>query len=144
MIDEKGGGHKISQAELKKRIHIINPNFPMSELGTLTNNKTELKAKELYEMLKDNELENFDPLEEAFKLLDPEGKGELNIGRLKSLFKALGYGDIQKKDTEILIECLDVDKDGKITIDDFKEIFKFMEEKEREEREAEEKQEEED
>lgn len=37
------------------------------------------------------------------------------------------------KDTEILIECLDVDKDGKITIDDFKEIFKFMEEKEREE-----------
>jgi len=25
-------------------------------------------------MLKDNELENFDPLEEAFKLLDPDGK----------------------------------------------------------------------
>ena len=47
----------------------------MSELGTLTNNKTELKAKELYDMLKDNELDKFDPLEEAFKLLDPEGSG---------------------------------------------------------------------
>ena len=71
----------------------------MSELGTLTNNKTELKAKELYDMLKDNELENFDPLEEAFKLLDPEGKGELDIKRLKELFMALGYGEIEKKDT---------------------------------------------
>ena len=51
----------------------------MSELGTLTNNKTELKAKELYDMLKDNELENFDPLEEAFKLLGPDGTGALDI-----------------------------------------------------------------
>ena len=63
MIDEKGNGDRISQSELRKRIHIINPSFPMSELGTLTNNKTELKAKELYDMLKDNELDNFDPLE---------------------------------------------------------------------------------
>ena len=92
MIDEKGGGEKISQAELKKRIHVINPNFPMSELGTLTNNKTELKAKELYDMLKDNELDKFDPLEEAFKLLDPNNSGELDITRLKSLFCNLGYG----------------------------------------------------
>ena len=71
---------------------MINPNFPMSELGTLTNNKTELKAKELYDMLKDNELENFDPLEEAFKLLDPDGTGALDIKRLKDLFLNLGYG----------------------------------------------------
>ncbi len=133
MIDEKGGGLKISQSELKKRIHIINPNFPMSELGTLTNNKTELKATELYDMLKDNELENFDPLEEAFKLLDPDGKGELDIVRLKQLFKALGYGEIEKKDTQILIECLDVDGDKKITLSDFKAIFKIMKEKELEE-----------
>ena len=130
MIDEKHGGEKISQAELKKRIHVINPNFPMSELGTLTNNKTELKAKELYEMLKDNELENFDPLEEAFKLLDPEGTGALSITRLKSLFSNLGYGQIEKKDTQILLECLDVDNDGKISLRDFKEIFKIMKEKE--------------
>ena len=105
----------------------------MSELGTLTNNKTELKAKELYEMLKDNELENFDPLEEAFKLLDPDNKGELDIKRLKELFISLGYGEIEKKDTQILIECLDTNDDGKIDLNDFKEIFRIMKEKEKEE-----------
>jgi len=133
MIDEKGNGDRISQSELRKRIHIINPSFPMSELGTLTNNKTELKAKELYDMLKDNELDNFDPLEEAFKLLDPEGKGELDIKRLKELFMSLGYGEIEKKDTEILVECLDTNGDGIIDLTDFKEIFRIMKEKEKEE-----------
>ena len=97
MIDEKNGGEKISQAELKKRIHVINPNFPMSELGTLTNNKTELKAKELYDMLKDNELENFDPLEEAFKLLDPDNTGSLDIKRLKSLSLTLVTDKLKRR-----------------------------------------------
>ena len=108
----------------------------MSELGTLTNNKTELKAKELYDMLKDNELENFDPLEEAFKLLDPDNTGALDIKRLKSLFSNLGYGQIEKKDQQILLECLDVDGDGEIKLNDFKAIFKIMKEKESKEDES--------
>ena len=33
--------------------------------------RNELKSKDLYELLKQNELENFDPLEEAYNLLDP-------------------------------------------------------------------------
>ena len=65
-------------------------------------------------------------MEEAFKLLDPEGKGELNIGRLKGLFKELGYSTLEKKDIEILEECMDVTGDGKITLDDFDRIFEFM------------------
>ncbi len=43
----------------------------------------ELKAKDLFELLKQNELENFDPLEEAFNLLDPAKTGVLDIQRLK-------------------------------------------------------------
>ena len=72
-------------------------------------------------------------MEEAFKLLDPEGKGELDIKRLKELFMSLGYGEIEKKDTEILVECLDTNGDGIIDLTDFKEIFRIMKEKEKEE-----------
>ena len=52
MIDEKGGGLKISQAELKKRLLTINPGFPDKDLPILTNNKNEIRAKDVYELLK--------------------------------------------------------------------------------------------
>ncbi len=38
----------------------------------------------------------------------------------------LGYGDINKRDMKILIECLDMDKDGKISINDFKDMLNYV------------------
>jgi len=45
-----------------------------------------MKSKELYELLKQNELENFDPLLEAYNLLDPQKTGAIEIKRLKEVF----------------------------------------------------------
>jgi hypothetical protein len=58
-------------AELKKKVPSINPGFPINEIPALTQGRNELKSKDLFELLKQNELEKFDPLEEAFNLLDP-------------------------------------------------------------------------
>ncbi len=128
-MDEKNGGVKVSLNELKKKIPIINPNFPTGEIQTLTNGKMELKAKDLYELLRHNELENFDPLEEAYNLLDPNKTGAIDIARLRSIFTTLGYEDIDKKDVEILNDCLDVNKDGKISIEDLREVYESMKKK---------------
>jgi len=35
----------------------------------------------------------------------------------------MGYGELDKKDVEILKECLDLDKDGKISEKDLQEVF---------------------
>lgn len=35
---------------------------------------------------------------------------------------------MDKKDKEILRECLDVDKDGKISLDDFRALFNYLKE----------------
>ena len=39
------------------------------------------------------------------------------------MLSSLGYGELDKKDVEILKECLDIDKDGKITKKDLEEVF---------------------
>ena len=78
ILDEKNNGQKITLAELKKKLPIINPNFPEVEIGTLVNGKNEIKSKELLEILKDNELYDFDPVKEAFFLLDPHRTGEFS------------------------------------------------------------------
>lgn len=125
IIDEKNGPEKVSLSELKKKMEVINPNLTERDIMTLMNQKNEISAKALHDLLKQNELGDFDPLGEAFKLLD-DGSGELDFERLRMIFKSLNYGDLEKKDMEILYECLDIDKDGKITLDDFRELFDYL------------------
>lgn len=47
----------------------------------------------------------------------------MNINSYWEVFHTLGFGDIDKRDVEILYECLDLDKDGKISVSDLREIF---------------------
>ncbi|EGR30428.1 hypothetical protein IMG5_132500 [Ichthyophthirius multifiliis] len=125
ILDEKNQGSKISLQELKKKIPVLNPNFPLNEIPALTQGKAEIKSKELFELLKQNELENFDPLQEAFNLLDPNKTGAIDMGRLQKVFSVLGYADLDQKDISILEECLNIraDKQGKITLNDLRDIF---------------------
>ena len=111
---------------MKRRIQIINPNFPINELALFTGGKPEIMFKELYELLQDNEInEDLDPLNEAVGLL-LDKEGNLDLEKLKNTSQALGYPTLEKKDLEILKECIDIDGDGKISKNDFNELFKFM------------------
>jgi len=125
IIDERNGPEKVTVYELKKKMEVINPELTEKDIMTLMNQKNEISAKALHDLLRQNELGDFDPLGEAFRLLD-DGTGELDFDKLKAIFKSLNYGELEKKDTEILYECLDIDKDGKITIDDFRELFDYL------------------
>jgi len=44
------------------------------------------------------------------------------------LFKRFGYPKLVYEDEKAMIDCLDVDKDGKVSITDLREIFKFFKE----------------
>ena len=101
-----------------------------------------MQLSHLRELLKDNEITNFDPLAEAFKAYDPQGTGYVDTDVLRNVFQNLGggcqfasewiddffptgFGEITDEDLQILVETGDVDGDGKISLDDFRGMIDF-------------------
>ena len=116
------------------------------------NNKNEMSFDELRDLLIDNEVKNFDPVAEAFKVYDPENSGFVDTEVLRSIFESLGFGEITDDgararapgasstsakqssftrappslaDLAILVETGDVDGDGKISLTDFRHMLDF-------------------
>ena len=89
------------------------------------NGQQEMDANGLYELLASTQIEDFDAVEEAFKLLDVDGKGYLEVDTFKEIFKNLNLGEIAPSDEEIFREVADFDGDGKINLDDFRQILTY-------------------
>ena len=111
---------KISRAELKKYLEAFPKEYTDKEIAFLMNGKREMDANELYELLASTQIEDFDAVEEAFKLLDTEGNGELTVETFKTIFKNLELGEIAPSDEDIFREVADFDGDGKINLSDFR------------------------
>ena len=83
-------------------------------------NRPELTLTDLQDLLVNNEVVNFDPVAEAFKVYDPHGTGFVDTDILRNIFQGLGFGEISEEDLKILVETGDGDKDGKISLKDFR------------------------
>lgn len=59
---------KISLANLKKRLGVFFPNMNVKDYRFLMNNRRELTLEDLKELLLENDVQNFDPVAEAFKV----------------------------------------------------------------------------
>ena len=123
-FDVEGSG-KITQAQLKKRLGVFYKDMPNKEYKFLMNDQSELTLDDLRELLLDNEVKNFDPVAEAFKVYDPDGTGFVDSNVLRSIFENLGFGEITDDDLTILTETGDVDGDGKISLMDFRKMLDF-------------------
>ena len=84
-----------------------------------------MDSSSLYDLLASTQIEDFDAVEEAFKLLDVEGKGYLDVQTFKEIFKNLKLGEIAPSDEDIFNEVADFDKDGVINLDDFRKILTY-------------------
>jgi Ca2+-binding EF-hand superfamily protein len=66
----------------------------LKEVRYLLNNQNEITFEELYELLKDNQLKNFDPVKDAFKVYDPNDSGFVDMAVVHEFFDSLGFGTI--------------------------------------------------
>jgi Ca2+-binding EF-hand superfamily protein len=121
-LDRSG---QITLSNLKKRLGVFYKNMPNKEFRFLMNNASSMNIDDLRELLVDNEVQNFDPVAEAFKVYDPHSTGYVDTEILRNVFMNLGFGDISDEDLEILIETGDGDKDGKISLNDFRNMLPF-------------------
>jgi hypothetical protein len=110
---------KVTRKSLRQFLNGFPNVYQMQDIKFLLNNKSELDSKELYDLLKNNKLQDFDPLKETYNILDPENKGFINEKDFQSIMEAMGFTDITEYDLPVLLEVADKDGDGKITFEDF-------------------------
>ncbi|CAE7662791.1 CPK33, partial [Symbiodinium pilosum] len=124
-FDTSGKG-KLTMSEIKRRLQTFYKDITTREVKFLLNNQPEITFDELYALLKDNQLTNFDPVKEAFKVYaDPANSNFVDMDIVKGFFKELGYGEISDEDAKIILETADADKDQRIGIDDFRMMVPF-------------------
>uniref|UniRef100_A0A7S3PK49 EF-hand domain-containing protein n=1 Tax=Aplanochytrium stocchinoi TaxID=215587 RepID=A0A7S3PK49_9STRA len=121
---------KITLKNLQDRIRAFHPNkksLPKGELKFLMGGKPHLTYADLKQMIEDGStISGFDPMEEAFKLYDPNNTGFIDMDVLRKVFSELGHGEITEEDTKLLIEAADYDGDGKINLNDFQNMTKLL------------------
>ncbi len=82
-----------------------------------------LSAADLKALLLDNDLTNFDPVAEAFKVYDPAGTGFVDTSTLRDVFRRLGFGELSEEDMSVLLTTADKDGDGRISLADFRRVL---------------------
>lgn len=116
---------KVTRKELKSYLSAFPKQYSNKEIAFLMNGLYEMDANQLHELLSSTHIEEFDAVEEAFKLLDVENKGFLSVDTFKQIFKNLNLGEIAPSDEDIFKEVADFDGDGVINLNDFRKILTY-------------------
>ena len=127
VINPAHQGKKVDLAQMKKRIALINPSITEKDILRIGDNAHQITAENYYELCKEyaEDLEGHDPIAAAFQFLIDDS-GEIDFEKVNKYFEAFGYEELQKRDVEIIHEHMDLKREGKVSLDDFKRIFKFL------------------
>eukprot|EP01062_Namystynia_karyoxenos_P082467 TRINITY_DN9298_c0_g2_i1.p2 TRINITY_DN9298_c0_g2~~TRINITY_DN9298_c0_g2_i1.p2 ORF type:complete len:197 (+),score=101.78 TRINITY_DN9298_c0_g2_i1:141-731(+) len=122
-FDVQGKG-VLRPKDLKARLSAFYPQMTNKEYRFLIS-EPNFTVDTLWNLLENNNITNFDPVKEAFKVYDPHDSGFVDPEMLKQIMSRMGYGDMTKEDMEVLIKTADVDGDGKISLEDFRQMLNF-------------------
>jgi calmodulin len=116
-FDAAGKG-SVSKETIQERLALF-PDAAEHGLQDLKGLESELTKKSLGKMLKSNKVTDFDPVAEAFKVLDPSGSGNIDIGVVRELFRGLGLGELTTDEINIIRKS-GGNASGFITLEDFR------------------------
>lgn len=122
-FDVSGSG-VLRPRDLKQRLNAFYPHMTNKEYRFLIS-EPHFTADTLWSLLENNTITNFDPVREAFRVYDPNNTGFVDHEVLKQIMSRMGYGEMSKDDMDVLIKTADVDSDGKISLEDFRNMLNF-------------------
>jgi len=108
---------------LKKRLGVFFPEMTAREFRFLMNNKKEITLDDLIELIEDNDIQNYDPVAEAFKAYDPHSQGHIDFEKMKDIFRSYDLGELVDDELDLLKRAADIDNDGLITLQDFRALL---------------------
>mmetsp|Transcript_43673 Transcript_43673/g.111632 ORF Transcript_43673/g.111632 Transcript_43673/m.111632 type:complete len:160 (+) Transcript_43673:366-845(+) len=117
---------KLSRSDLQAYVDIFFPKNQPVDLKSLVKSSG-ISFDKLKQLVQDNELQNFDPAAEAFKVLDPAGTGFADLDTMRAILSQMpGIGDVTDDDMKVVLELADSDMDGKISLQDFGTLNKYV------------------
>lgn len=115
-VKSSGGGNKSGA-----KTPVSSSNIKKEDIALLMNGKPFLTEEDIKGILKDNEVV-MDPIAEAFHMLDHSGCGYLTSERIRTIIKNLGHDDLADDELDHLVSVMDSDKDGKVSMTDFRSM----------------------
>lgn len=112
---------KITIKDLRTRLKAFYPHMSNREFKLLIS-EPNFTIETLTKIVNNPIATNFDPVKEAFKVYDPHDTGYVNTEILRGIMKRLGYDELNDEDMKVLIQTADVDGDGKISLEDFRQM----------------------
>uniref|UniRef100_A0A7S1QGK0 EF-hand domain-containing protein n=1 Tax=Neobodo designis TaxID=312471 RepID=A0A7S1QGK0_NEODS len=107
---------------LKAKLSAFYPHMTNKEYRFLIS-EPNFTVDTLWALLENNTITNFDPVKEAFRVYDPNNTGFVDTTVLKEIMRNMGYGEMSKDDMDVLVKTADVDGDGRISLDDFRNML---------------------
>lgn len=117
---DRGQGGRVSVNTLMSRLSAVYPEFTKDEAKFILGEEPFISVDLLKNLLLDNTITSFDPVEESFKrAFDRDGLGYIDKGVLKDMWTKLGFKDpLTDEDFALLVSV--AGKNGKISLDEFR------------------------
>lgn len=122
LLDPKGKGF-ITLEDLRAGLALFYDRISDEELRLMMRGKSRITATDLEDLLSDNELTQFDPVQEAMAVLDPLSVGSVDEAALHTLLKSVVPHSLSREDVRALVHYYDHDHDGRIGIHDFRSVL---------------------
>ncbi len=125
---DKDSSGTVTTAELGQVLRQMNKKFTDDELKKVVskfdvNGDGQIDFDEFYQMMTKHEVKEVDELKQAFEVFDKDGDGNITAKELEIVMKALGE-NIDRETIDLMIESVDMDKNGFIDFDEFKRMMR--------------------
>jgi len=118
----------VTTAELGLVLKSMSKNFSDDDLKKIVsrfdvNGDGQIDFDEFFAMMTKHEKKEVDELKQAFDVFDKDGDGNITAKELEIVMKALGE-QIDRETINLMIESVDMDKNGFIDFEEFKRMMK--------------------